>query len=306
MIFTSIFLFFKKYQSKNYFINSNSKETFVLINNWFMLFYLLTVLIGTLYPIFTDAITQNKISVGPPFYNTVIIPIVIIFLFFMALGPNSKWIKNKFDNYTHLIAILVTALIINFFIIYFFKSYTILSNLVIVSSLFLIISSFLDFKKNLKNKFDLSRVISHLSFGFLIFFIGLNHNFSIEKDFNMKVGEVKNFENYQISLKKLELQNYNNYKAIIGDLEIKNTEQNEINNLNPQIRIYDSPKTLTYEAAIKTSFAKDYYITMSNIDRSEFYNIKFQKKPLMIWIWLSVIALAFGGFLRVFKNAKNN
>ena len=306
MIFTSIFLFFKKYQSKNYFINSNSKETFVLINNWFMLFYLLTVLIGTLYPIFTDAITQNKISVGPPFYNTVIIPIVIIFLFFMALGPNSKWIKNKFNNYTYFATILVAALIINFFIIYFFKSYTILSNLVIVSSLFLIISSFLDFKKNLKNKFDLSRVISHLSFGFLIFFIGLNHNFSIEKDFNMKVGEVKNFENYQISLKKLELQNYNNYKAIIGDLEIKNTEQNEINNLNPQIRIYDSPKTLTYEAAIKTSFAKDYYITMSNIDRSEFYNIKFQKKPLMIWIWLSVIALAFGGFLRVFKNAKNN
>ncbi len=306
MIFTSIFLFFKKYQSKNYFINSNSKETFVLINNWFMLFYLLTILIGTLYPIFTDALTQNKISVGPPFYNTVIIPIVIIFLFFMALGPNSKWIKNKFDNYTHFAAILVTALIINFFIIYFFKSYTILSNLVIISSLFLIISSFLDFKKNLKNKFDLSRVISHLSFGFLIFFIGLNHNFSIEKDFNMKVGEVKNFENYQISLKKLELQNYNNYRAIIGDLEIKNTEQNKINNLNPQIRIYDSPKTLTYEAAIKTSFVKDYYITMSNIDRSEFYNIKFQKKPLMIWIWLSVIAIAFGGFLRVFKNAKNN
>ena len=306
MIFTSIFLFFKKYQSKNYFINSNSKETFVLINNWFMLFYLLTVLIGTLYPIFTDAITQNKISVGPPFYNTVIIPIVIIFLFFMALGPNSKWIKNKFNNYTYFATILVAALIINFFIIYFFKSYTILSNLVIVSSLFLIISSFLDFKKNLKNKFDLSRVISHLSFGFLIFFIGLNHNFSIEKDFNMKVGEVKNFENYQISLKKLKLQNYNNYKAIIGDLEIKNTEQNEINNLNPQIRIYDSPKTMTYEAAIKTSFVKDYYITMSNIDRSEFYNIKFQKKPLMIWIWLSVIALAFGGFLRVFKNAKNN
>ena len=121
MIFTSIFLFFKKYQSKNYFINSNSKETFVLINNWFMLFYLLTVLIGTLYPIFTDAITQNKISVGPPFYNTVIIPIVIIFLFFMALGPNSKWIKNKFDNYTYFNH-FSPALIINFFIIYFSKA----------------------------------------------------------------------------------------------------------------------------------------------------------------------------------------
>ena len=80
----------------------------------------------------------------------------------------------------------------------------------------------------------------------------------------------------------------------------------EIKTLKPEIRIYDKPKTLTYEAAIKTNFLKDYYITMSNIDRSEFYNIKFQKKPLMIWIWLSVICLALGGFLRTFQNAKNS
>ena len=83
----------------------------------------------------------------------------------MALGPNSKWIKNKFDNYTHLIAILVTALIINFFIIYFFKSYTILSNLVMISSLFLIISSFLDFKK-----FKTSLIYQELSHIYLLVF----------------------------------------------------------------------------------------------------------------------------------------
>ena len=66
-----------------------------------MMFYLITVLLGTLYPIFTDAISNNKISVGPPFYNSVIIPVVIVFLFFMAIGPKAKWIKNRFDNLGH-------------------------------------------------------------------------------------------------------------------------------------------------------------------------------------------------------------
>ena len=69
-------------------------------------------------------------------------------------------------------------------------------------------------------------------------------------------------------------------------------------------RIYENPSTLTYEASIRTGLLKDYYITMSNIDRSEYYNIKFQKKPFMMWIWISVIFISLGGFLRFFKNAK--
>ena len=162
-------------------------------------------------------------------------------------------------------------------------------------------------KKSLeKSKFDLARIISHLSFGFLILFIGLNHNFSLEEDFNMKVGDTKSFNNYEIKFKKLEVKNFNNYKTLIGDLEIKNKKMSEIKTLNPEIRIYESPSTLTYEAAIKTNIIKDYYLTMSNIDRSDFYNIKFQKKPMMFWIWVSCMVLAIGGFLRVFQNAKSN
>ena len=86
MIFGSIFLLFKKYKKENYDLNRNSKETFILVNNWFMMFYLITVLLGTIYPIFTDALTDNKISVGPPFYNAIIFPVVVIFLLFMAIG----------------------------------------------------------------------------------------------------------------------------------------------------------------------------------------------------------------------------
>jgi len=307
MIFGSIFLLFKKFKKERYDLSVNSRETFILINNWFMMFYLITILLGTIYPIFTDALTNNKISVGPPFYNTVILPIVVIFLFFMAIGPKAKWIKNNFKNKKIFLFILSASLLINFLISFLFKSYSVLSNLIIISALFLIMSSLIDAIKAIKkNKIDLARIVSHASFGFLVLFIGLNHNFSIEKDYNIKLGETKSFENYTIKLQNLELKNFSNYKAIIGELKINNNITGEKNILNPEIRIYENPQTLTYEASIKTNIFRDYYLTMSNIDRSEYYNIKFQKKPLMIWIWISVIMISFGGFLRIFKNAKHN
>ena len=102
------------------------------------------------------------------------------------------------------------------------------------------------------------------------------------------------------------LNNQNNYKAIIGKLHLKNLVTNEERTLHPEIRIYENPQTLTYEASIQTNFFKDHYLTMSNIDRSEYYNIKFQEKPLMIWIWISTIMLSLGGFLSLFRYAKNN
>ena len=305
MIFASVLLFFSKFKNKDYNLNSNSKETFILINNWFMIFYLITVLLGTIYPIFTEVLTDHKVSVGPPFYNAVIIPIVVIFLFFMSVGPRIKWIKNKFYNLNLLFKILIASIFINFCIIYLFQGYSLMSNFIIISALFLVFASLIDLYKSLKKQnIELPRVISHLAFGFLILFIGLNYNFSIEKDFNLKVGEKKVFENYSIEFQNLKLEDFKNYKAVIGEFNISKSDENLNQSLYPEIRIYEKPSTITYEASIRSDLLKDYYITMSNIDRSEYYNIKFQKKPFMMWIWISVIFISLGGFLRFFKNAK--
>jgi len=307
MIFGSVLLFFNKFKNGNYNLNSNSKETFILINNWFMIFYLITVLLGTIYPIFTEVLTDHKVSVGPPFYNTVIIPIVILFLFFMSVGPQAQWIKNKFHNLNLLFKILVASIFINFSIIYLFKSYSLISNFIIISAIFLVISSLIDLYKLFKTqKMDSSRVISHLAFGFLILFIGLNYNFSLEKDFNLKLGEREKFKNYSVEFKDLRLEDFKNYKAVIGEFKINNSKKNLDQSLYPEIRIYENPSTITYEASIRSGLLKDYYITMSNVDRSDYYNIKFQKKPFMMWIWISVIFISLGGFLRLFKNAKKD
>jgi cytochrome c-type biogenesis protein CcmF len=307
MILVSVLLLFKKFKNNSYNLNTISKEKFILINNWFMIFYLITVLLGTIYPIFTEVLFDKKISVGPPFYNIVIIPIVILFLFFMSIGPNARWIKNTFNNLKILFSILLGSIFINFLISYLFKGYSVISNFIIISSIFLIISSLKDSIKSIKNNnFNFSRVISHTAFGFLVLFVGLNHNFSLEKDFNIKLGETKKVENYSIEFQDLKLADFKNYKAVIGEFRINNLQNNAEQSLKPEIRIYENPSTLTYEASIRTGFLKDYYITMSNIDRSDYYNIKFQKKPFMMWIWISVIFISIGGFLRLFQNANKS
>ena len=304
MIFTSLTIFFLNYKKETYRFSINSKESYILINNWFMAFFLATVLIGTIYPIFTEALNQAKISVGPPFYNIIIIPMVIPFLLFMALAPNVKWIKNNFKITKSIILILITSFILNILIFYYFKSYSLISNLIIISSLFLIFHSLLDLAREYqkKNNFYFSRIISHLGFALLIFFIGLNHNFSIDKDFNLKQGDEKKFENYYLKFDTLKLETKQNYKAIVGNFSITDLNNGTLQTLSPEIRVYSQPETLTYESSIRTRVAYDLYLTMSNINRTEFYNIKFQKKPFMVWIWISGFLIALGGFLRIFKN----
>ena len=148
---------------------------------------------------------------------------------------------------------------------------------------------------------DFPRTISHLGFGLLIFFIGINHNYSIEQDFNLKVGSKETFNEYEIHFESLESKEKKNYKAIVGNFIFSDLKKNTKEVLKPEIRIYTQPETLTYEASIKTKVTSDIYLTMSNISRSDFYNIKFQKKPLMIWIWFSAILISFGGFMRLTK-----
>ena len=302
MITFSFVVFIKRRIKDEFFVEPLSKETFILGNNWFMMFYLATVFIGTIYPIFTQVFFNTKISVGPPFYNAVIAPVIIPFLILMAIGPKISWIKHKYKNFSTIAFIIIISILLNFLIFYFFKSYNLISNLIIISSLFLIIHSIKEFffSKRSKTYFNLPSFLSHLGFGALIFFIILNHNFSKEFDMNIKVGETKKFENIEINFQELKIENRQNYNAIVGNFKIFDLTKNAQKNLNPEIRIYSNPETLTFETAIQSNFKQDLYLTMSNLGGSEFYNIKFQIKPFMLWIWLAAFLTACGGLVRVF------
>jgi len=308
MIFASLIVFYKKCKKESYNFNLKTRETFILVNNWFMAFFLVTVLVGTLYPIFIDVITNTKISVGPPYYNIVIIPLIVPFIILMTVGPQFKWINSQNIKFHKTIFIFFGAVIINLFIYYFFGSYSILTNLIFIVAIFLILQCFLDAKKSLyKNqKFEYPRIISHLGFGLLVLCIGINHQYSLEVDFNLKVGENKKVNNYEIYFKNIKIEQNKNYQSVIGNFKLTDLKNNLVQYLDPEIRVYSNPETLTYEAAIKSKITSDFYLTMSNVSRSEYYNIKFQNKPFMIWIWISAFIIALGGFVQLMLKKNEN
>ena len=303
MIFSSLYVFYKFAPKEKVEFKPFSKEFFILINNWFMIFFLITVLIGTIYPIFLEIIANEKISVGPPYYNTILAPFVIPLLFLMSYGPQANWLVSKPAEIKKLVTVLFLSVCLIIIFIYFTNQKNILINLILISSIYLIFQTFLDLLKNLgkKNFSFYSSIFSHLGFGLLIFFISLNSIFSIEHDFNIKIGEKRKLGNLEITLQDLKIYPEKNYKKFVGNLMVFYNKNNSIEFLNPEIRIYDQPKTITYEASIKSNVLSDTYVTMSNISKSDFYNIKFQKKPFMNLIWFSTILIAFGGFIRILE-----
>ena len=303
MVFSSIFIFFKFAPNENKKYTIFSKESFIIANNWFMIFFLAVVLIGTLYPVFLDTITGSKISVGPPYYNLVLAPFLIPLLFLMTSGPNYKWVSNEAKSFFNLVLLLsIIFFLITFFII---EENSFLLNLILFFSIYLIIQTLFDFYESSKKKnVNVSRIISHLGFGLLIFFIYVNHIFSIENNFNLKLGETKKTDNYIIKFNNLEQQSVKNYKSIIGYFNILDKKTSKSEELNPEIRIYDKPITITYEASIKSGLFSDTYLTMSNISDTDIFNIKFQVKPFMNFIWFSVLLLSLGGILNFFNRKK--
>ena len=304
MVFSSIFIFFKFSPKENKKYSVFSKEAFIIANNWFMIFFLGVVLIGTLYPVLLDTITGSKISVGPPYYNLILAPFLIPLLFLMTSGPNYKWISNEVRSLFNLVLVLsVTFFLITFFLI---KENNLLINLILFFSIYLITQTLFDFYESSKKKnINISRIISHLGFGLLIFFIYINHIFSVENNFNLKLGETKKTDYYTIKFVNLEEKSIKNYKSIIGYFNVSNKKNFTSKELRPEIRVYDKPFTITYEASINSNLFSDTYLTMSNISDTDVFNIKFQVKPFMNLIWLSVLLLSLGGVLNFFKRKKD-
>ena len=120
----------------------------------------------------------------------------------------------------------------------------------------------------------------------------------------MRKGEEKNIKNYTVKFENVKIASKNNYKSIIGEFEILNRKNLIKENLSPEIRFYNKPETITYEASIKSNFFSDSYLTMSNISDSDIFNIKFQKKPFMNFIWLSVLLISLGGLLNFFNKKR--
>ena len=294
-----VFFFFHKENNKD--LNNFfwlSKETSILINNWFMMYFLSVVLIGTVYPIFLDVISSEKISVGPPFYQKLIVPFLIPFLLFMSLGPRLKWIKSKIENRNSIIITFVISVMLTFFII---KNLTtdLLFYTTLVSAAFFLF--FTTLKELFIKKFNnTSQAVAHFGFSLLILSILFNNILSSEIITNIKIGEKYSYSKGEIFFKRIEKKKESNFNSIVAYFEIKN-ENGKIVKLSPEIRVYNQPVIITSEADIKTTLWEDKFLVMNLVKGNEYFNIRYQIKPFMVWIWISVLLLSFGGLMSLFK-----
>ena len=301
LIFLSIFIFIFFHSEKEKLENNFfwlSKETSILINNWFMMYFLSVVLIGTIYPIFLEVITANKISVGPPFYNKLILPFLIPFLIAMAIGPNLNWVKSDFKDKFYMTIFLVISFLLSAVIIKQFDINFLINTILVTSAFFLFFSTSREFfVKRFRN---LSQNIAHFGFSLLILSILFNNIFSNEVITNLKIGETFETEKFTINFENIKQEDEKNFKAIIGKFNVQNLDGSS-DILNPELRIYNQPNIITSEADIKTNLLTDKFMTMNYVQNQEYFNIRYQVKPFMIWIWVSVILISFGGFLSFFK-----
>ena len=301
LIFLSIILFFiyqvnESNTEKKFFLIS--KETSILINNWFMMYFLSVVLIGTTYPIFLEVITNEKISIGPPFFNKLIIPFLILFIIFMALGPNLKWIKDNYKNIKYSkIILFFFCIFISFYLVQKTSSEILFTSILGGAALYLLFTTIREF---LNKKNNSSQTISHFGFSLFVLSILLNSLFSNEFSANMKIGQELVYKKEQIKFLKIKTFDKENYKSVVANFEIKDEKKN-ITSLNPEIRIYNQPNILTSEADIKTTIFLDKFIVINLIKGEEIFNVRYQTKPFMIWIWISVCLISIGGMLGVLK-----
>jgi len=294
-----IFFLFHKENNKN--LNNFfwlSRETSILINNWFMMYFLSVVLIGTVYPIFLDVISSEKISVGPPFYQKLLVPFLIPFLLFMSLGPRLKWIKSKIENKNSLIVTFVASVILTFFIVKNLTTDLLFYTALVSAAFFLFFTTLKElFIKKLNN---ISQTVAHFGFSLLILSILFNSILSSEIITNIKVGEKYKSSKGEIFFKKTEEKKESNFNTIIAYFEIKG-ENGKIIELKPEIRIYNQPVIITSEADIKTTLLEDKFLVMNLVKGNEYFNIRYQVKPFMIWIWISVLLLSLGGLMSLIK-----
>ena len=301
LIFMSLFIFFFFHKDKKN--NSNnfhwlSKETAIIFNNWFMMYFLSVVLIGTVYPIFLDVLSSQKISVGPPFYHKLIIPFLIPFMLVMAIGPKLKWIKSKVEDKVNLIILFLISIVLSFIIVKNFSSNFLVNTILISSGLYLFFITVRDFFIS-KNK-NISQNIAHFGFSLLILSILFNNLFSSEIITNLRVGETFENSKTKIILESISQKKEKNYKSILANFTIESSD-GDLEKLSPELRVYNQPNIVTSEADIKTTLMSDKFIVINIVQNQDYFNVRYQIKPFMLWIWLSVLLISFGGLLSFLK-----
>ena len=291
----------QKYFDNNYFAFF-SKEGSILVNNVLMVVVCATVFLGTIYPLLIEALTSNKISVGEPFYNSTVIPIIVPAILVMGVGPLLSWTKeDKLKIFKKIFPSILFTGIMTILIFLFYQSYSAIGIMGIILAFWIISNNLLMiFKKN--RNYSTSMIISHLGVGLLILGITGSSVWQIEKITKMQIEDQITIEKYTIVFEKIDEIKGANYVALQGNFLVYDEEKNVITKLKPQNRFYPITNNFTTEASIHTNLLRDLYIVLGDGNLKDGWVVKFYYNPLVVWIWIGALVIFFGGIISINNN----
>lgn len=289
-----------------------SRETLLFANNILLMIALLAVLTGTLYPLVADVLKLGKISVGPPFFNTFFVPIILILGVLIGIGPLTNWKKTKFSVLRPLMTWpVIASLLLGFGIpILLGDSYSIGAAIALTVALWILFTFISDLLHRLRHaksllgglkKLSLSyfaMAIAHLGIAASIVGASFVTVYSDHRDLRMDVGKTVSLNQYEFTLEELKRIQGPNY---IADEAVVRVSKNDklVTVMKPQKRRYLASGSLMTEVALDPGLFRDLYVAMGEPLGDNAWAMRVHVKSFVRWIWLGVLMMGIGALMAV-------
>ncbi|MBN8763613.1 MAG: c-type cytochrome biogenesis protein CcmF [Thiobacillus sp. 63-78] len=289
-----------------------SRESLLLANNVILIAALGAVLLGTLYPLFMDAMGLGKISVGPPYFNAVFVPLMAPALFLMGIGPLARWKEASLpDLATRLKWALGVALAAGLLLPLTLDGFNPWASLGFFLAVWIALTVLAAFRDRLRHgqgsamrklaglpRSFWGMQLAHLGIAVGVAGIAVVANYSAERDVRMEVGSHAELAGYTFTFRGAAAHDGPNYRAARGTVEVSR-DGKPVATLHPEKRVYNASGMGMTEASVHPNVFRDLYVAMGEpLDGSDgAWTVRLFYKPFINWLWFGALLMVAGGFM---------
>jgi cytochrome c-type biogenesis protein CcmF len=293
-----------------------SKESALLANNVLLIVAMGAVLLGTLYPLLLDALGMGKISVGPPYFDTVFVPLMAPAVFLMGIGPLARWKEAELPDLARrlrwalgvsVVAALATGWIAG--------KISVVATLGLLMTFWIVSSVATDFWERVRPhgaplrevprrirqlpRALIGMMVAHLGVAAFCFGVTMVKTYEIERDVKMEIGDSTTVNGYTFTFRGTREVQGPNYMAMRGLVEVTQ-DGKRLRDMRPEKRVYRVQQNPMTEAAIATGVTRDLYVSLGEpVDDRGAWIVRIYVKPFVDWIWGGCVLMALGGLLAV-------
>lgn len=290
-----------------------SRESMLLSNNVLLSVASASVFLGTLYPLFMDALGFGKLSVGPPYFNTVFVPLMVPLVMMMGLGPVARWKHASLpDIWLRVRWAFAASLLIAMLLPFVLGNWTPMIALGLMLAFWVITTSLLDLRKRIGRDGSLMQrlkgqprsyygmLLAHMGIAVFILGVTMVKGYETERDVRMDVGDTVVAGGYTFRFDGVTEREGPNYHAYRGSVIISKDER-PLTQLFPEKRTYNASGMPMTEAAIDTGLWRDLYVSLGEPipDSDGAWAVRVYYKPMVDWIWAGCLLMALGGVMAI-------